>query len=410
MNAQLPDFDPYELLGVDASADAAIVDRAYKARIRHVHPDIAGVAGLDETKRLNVAREWLLDSELRAQLPKPTPRWGRFSRQKTETPPPPGKAPGHEPRPPTTEPPPRPPAPSATGDTDWYWAGEAAPPPKPTWDYDPDTDDPVAFDYGAWNDELHAIFDTIRGLTSDERARVTYSLGEEPPMFFDDFKELVGERMWARSRALEDAIEVVWRERVDEGPPLLFPRGRVFGNGIVVANAYAQWRLLHDAITQKTRDPLALAALEKRCTAAWAASVGQPRFGEHQAEVTGCLDDARRMTLNQAQRLSMAWERDMGGYLYGRPGEDWFPGVDEPVRPDLVSSRLAAVDASRIDPPDDLPYEQRNGFRCGLRLSAYMYALGGVSPAGRDYLRPWKEALDPNPSFAARARWGMPKG
>ena len=56
-------------------------------------------------------------------------------------------------------------------------------------------------------------------------------------MFFDHFEDLVSERMWARSRALEDAIELVWRERVDEGPPLLFPRGRVFGNGIVVVNA-----------------------------------------------------------------------------------------------------------------------------------------------------------------------------
>ncbi len=80
-----PDFDPYELLGLDASADAATVDRAYKARIRHVHPDIAGIAGLDETKRLNIAREWLLDPDLRAQLPKPTPRWGRFRRRKDET-------------------------------------------------------------------------------------------------------------------------------------------------------------------------------------------------------------------------------------------------------------------------------------------------------------------------------------
>ena len=99
----------------------------------------------------------------------------------------------------------------------------------------------------------------------------------------------------------------------------------------------------------------------------------------------------------------------MGGFLFGRPGEDWFPGVDEPVRPDLVSARLAAVDASRVEPPDDMPYDQRNGFRCGLRLSAYMLALDGVSPDGRDYLKPWKEALDPDPSFLDRARWGMPR-
>ena len=399
MSGPLPEFDSFELLGVDASADAPTIDRAYKARIRHVHPDIAGIAGLDETKRLNIAREWLLDPELRAQLPPPKPTWG----QPRKRPKPQAAAPSTT----TQEAPPRPPR--SASDTDWFWEGKAAPPPKPEWGYDPDIDDPTRFDFGAWTDELRLLFSTIRDLTPDERARVTYSLGEEPPMLFDTFKDIVGERMWARSMALEDAIELVWRERVDEGPPLLFPRGRVFGNGIVVVNAYAQWRLLGEAIAQKTRDPLAVAALEKRCLAPWAASVGHDRFGQHHDAVIGCLDDARRMTLAQAVRLSRSWERDMGGFLFGRPGEDWFPGIDDDVRPDLVSARLAAVDASRIEPPDEMPYDERNGFRCGLRLSAYMLALGGESVDGRDYLRPWQEALDPNPSFVDRARWGMPR-
>ena len=74
------------------------------------------------------------------------------------------------------------------------------------------------------------------------------------------------------------------------------------------------------------------------------------------------------MTLAQAVRLSRSWERDMGGFLFGRPGEDWFPGIDEDVRLELVSARLAAVDASRIEPPDEMPYGDRNGFRCGMRM------------------------------------------
>lgn len=229
-------------------------------------------------------------------------------------------------------------------------------------------------------------------------------------MFFDDFEELLGERMWARSRALEDATDRVWGERIDEERPLLFPRGRVFGNGVVVANAYAQWLLLGDAIRQKTRDNNAISALASRCRAPWEASVGYARFGQRQQEVIACLDDARTLSLNGADRLSKAWQRDMGGYLYGTPGEDWFPGSLDHVRPDLVSARLAAVDASRIEPPEGLPYELRNGFRCGLRLTAYVLALGGAAEPGRDYLRPWREALNTSPSFADRARWGMPLG
>jgi hypothetical protein len=98
----------------------------------------------------------------------------------------------------------------------------------------------------------------------------------------------------------------------------------------------------------------------------------------------------------------------MGGYLFGRPGEDWFPGSLGDPRPELVSARLAAVDASRVEPPDELDLELRNGFRCGLRLTAYVLALGGVSEPGRDYLRPWRDAMDGSPSFIDRARWGMP--
>ena len=45
----------------------------------------------------------------------------------------------------------------------------------------------------------------------------------------------------------------------------------------------------------------------------------------------------------------------MGSYLYGRPGEDWFPGALDTPKPELVSARLAAVDASRIEPPSELP-------------------------------------------------------
>ena len=391
--SQPPDFDPFELLGVDASADAATIDRAYKARIRHVHPDIAGIAGLDETKRLNIAREWLLDPDLRAQLPPPTPKWGRTT-EAAQPPPPPTPAPG----------------PPSSSSTDWYWDGAPAPPPRPSWAYDPLRDDPLRFDYGARTDRLREFFDSIRSLTGDERARVTYSLGEEPPFFFDEFENVVSDRLWARSEALEDAISRVWSERVDEQPPLLFPRGRVFGNGIVVANAYAQWLLMGDVIRQRTRDDDAIAALARRCTAPWEASVGHDRYGSRQQDVIAVLDDARVMSPTSAERLARAWHHDMGGFLYGRPGEDWFPGSLDHPRPDLVSARLAAVDASRIEPPEGLPYEHHNEFRCGLRLTAYVLALGGASEPGRDYLRPWRDALDPNPSFRDRAGRGMPLG
>jgi hypothetical protein len=377
-------------LGVDESADAATIDRAYKARIRFVHPDIAGTAGLNESKRLNVAREWLLDAGLRAQLPRPRARWPDFGRPTKPPPPPPVPTP---PEPPPT----------------WTWQ----PPPGPTrpsWTYEPLQDDPLVFDYGRHGDQLRAFFDSIRSLNTDERARLTYCLGDEPPLFFDEFKGQVNEVLWERSRALQDAIGLVWREGHDEEAPLLFPRGRVFGNGPVVANAYAQWMLLGDAIRLRDWSADAVAALASRCTWPWTASVGHLRYGSAQQEVEAFLADARSMSFASAQRLSKAWQRHMGKYLYGRPGDDWFPGSRDFPKPQLVSARLAAVDASRIEPPEGLDWRLHNGFRYGLRLTAHVLGLGAVDRPGRDYLRPWRDAMDASPSFIDRARWGMPLG
>jgi hypothetical protein len=393
---QLPGFDPFELLGVDASADAATIDRAYKARIRYVHPDIAGVAGLNETKRLNIARDWLLDAELRAQLPPPVRRWGRRAGRESPPPPPPSTPP-----PPASPPPPSPPPP-------WSW--ERAERARPAWEYEPLRDEPLAFDYGPAGARLSAFFEAMRALSSDERARVTYSLGDEPPFFFDEFKDVVGETLWNRSLALVDAVAKVWAERLDEARPLLFPRGRVFGNGAVVANAYAQWILLGDVIRQRTRDADTIEALASRSTLPWESSVGHARYGPAQAEVTALLDEARVLPLTAAERLARSWDGHMGGYLYGRPGEDWFPGTLARDGARVVSARLAAVDASRIEPPEGLPYPRHNAFRCGLRLTAHVLALGDAAPADRDLLRPWRDALDTSPSFMDRARWGMPLG
>lgn len=383
-----PDFDPYALLGVDGSADAATIDRAYKSRIRYVHPDIAGAAGLDETKRLNIAREWLLDPELREQLPKPTATARRRA------------AP---PRPPT--PPPQPRRPPAAGQT---W--EKRPRQRQSRDYDPFEDDPFTYDYGAHSDDLGAFFEVIRSLTADERARVTYSLGDEPPFLFDQFKDVLGDRTWAQSRALEDAIERVWGERQGEDTPLLFPRGRVFGNGAVVANAYAQWSLLSETMRRHIRSTDVLAALATRSREPWEASVGHVRYGTYQREVLAFLADAKELSRNAAVRLSRSWDRHMGTYVYGRPGEDWFPGTGGYAPSLVVSARLAAVDASRIEPPVGIDFELHNGFRYGLRLTAYVLALGGIDQPGRDYMRPWQDALNENPSFSDRARWGMPLG
>jgi hypothetical protein len=114
--------------------------------------------------------------------------------------------------------------------------------------------------------------------------------------------------------------------------------------------------------------------------------------------------------LPSAERLARSWHGNLGRFVYGKPGEDWFPGAQETPRPELVSGRLAAVDASRIAPPDGLEAEHRTAFHNGLRLTAYILALGASPDPRRDWLRPWKDAIDASPSFMDRARYGMPLG
>ena len=141
-----PGFDPFEVLGVGPDADAVVVQLAYRARIRAVHPDLAGSAGLEQAKRLNVARDWLLDPDLRARLRPSTPGW------------PPGDGGAWGARPRTWRP--------RTGPRR---AAESA---------DPAHLDPLAADLGPHADELRAFIRAIGTLTSDERARVNHGLGD----------------------------------------------------------------------------------------------------------------------------------------------------------------------------------------------------------------------------------------
>jgi hypothetical protein len=63
----LPPFDPYAELGIRPDADRATIEAAYRALMKRHHPDVAPdpVAGEARGKRLNAARRWLTDPDLR---------------------------------------------------------------------------------------------------------------------------------------------------------------------------------------------------------------------------------------------------------------------------------------------------------------------------------------------------------
>lgn len=68
---RIPEFDLYAELDVAPGADAEAIERAWRAGVRSVHPDLAlsgeERAATTRTVRLNLAREWLMDPSKRAR-------------------------------------------------------------------------------------------------------------------------------------------------------------------------------------------------------------------------------------------------------------------------------------------------------------------------------------------------------
>ena len=69
MPESIPDFDLYDALGVSVDADAIAIRAAHREAVRRAHPDAAPDTTTDdaEAKRLNVARDWLVDPARRAR-------------------------------------------------------------------------------------------------------------------------------------------------------------------------------------------------------------------------------------------------------------------------------------------------------------------------------------------------------
>ena len=385
-----PGFDPYEVLGISVEADEVVIQLAYRARIRQAHPDIAGPTGLEAAKRLNLARDWLLDPDWRARRSPPRTR-GRSARRE------PADA-GRRTRDPRT------------------WRTRTATRGARS-GLGPDL-----ADLGPRGAELGSFLQAIGSLTPDERARVNYSLGDNRPFDIESYRDYLGPELWQRSRALRGAVEQAWRRGSDEEAPVVFPLGRLLPSGFLAANAYAQWMLLGDFFRDALSDAVfrgepVLESLAARCQGPWEASVGQPRYGPRHQDVWTCLAVAATLPLEAAERLARSWQQHMGHDARGRPSDHIGPGVWLPAPPNVpevlkVSGYLAAVDASRIAPPAGLDERDHGAFRFGLRLTAHALALGLASDPARDpmpdpahdYLRPWREALGALRSRGPRSR------
>jgi curved DNA-binding protein CbpA len=375
-----PAFDPYEVLGVSRDADEIVIQLAHRARIRTAHPDLAGPAGLETAKRLNVARDWLLDPARRAQLYRPPA---------LETEPSPAAAAAARTR-------------RANGRRRTVH-GDAA-----------------SANLGPRTGQLRAFLATIVALSPDDRARVNYSLGEARPPDLQGYLEYLEPELWERSQIVRESVKRAWLRGVDEEAPLVPRLGRILPSGFLVANAFAQWILLEEAFNDALtglviRGEHIVDSLARRCVEPWWNSVGQMRYGPRQPDVLTFFGRAQALPAGAAERLARSWRHHMGRDGRGHPSEHLGPGVWLPSPsnyPEVlkVSGYLAAVDASRIAPPDGLAERHHATFRFGLRLTAHVLALGLGSDPARDYMRPWRDAVDPEASLWSQLGWRLSAG
>ena len=63
----LPFDDLYASLEIATDASPEVIELAWRSLLRRHHPDIAGPTGLEPSKRINVAHDWLSDPILRAR-------------------------------------------------------------------------------------------------------------------------------------------------------------------------------------------------------------------------------------------------------------------------------------------------------------------------------------------------------
>jgi hypothetical protein len=231
------------------------------------------------------------------------------------------------------------------------------------------------------------------------------------PPSFEAYQAFLEPALQSRSRSLRDAVAQAWERGVDEPAPYMHPLGRIVPTGFLVANAYAQWMLLAEALRAElddatSRSERVFESLQARCRGPWEGSVGQARYGPHGPRVLAVLRTAATFPTDAAERLARSWHAHLGRDGRDLPSDRVGPGIWLPSPPGhppalTVSGYLAAVDASRIAPPAGTARRAQDGFRYGLRLTAHVLALGLDGRAASEYLRPWRDAVGPIRGMAA---------
>ena len=341
----LPADDLYARLEITPDASPEVIEVAWRALLRRHHPDIAGPSGLERSKRINVAHDWLSNPDLRTRYDHE--RGLRSSVRDTG---------GRDPR------------------RDGRTAPRAVR-SRP--------DDPA--------EALARFLGRVAALEPDEIDRL--ACAEPPPIAFGATiaRFLPPDRL-AALEAMEGAVDARLDPAAARRPGV---RDAVEGYGTELVLGSFLDDLLSEPFRDRTRE---------RLTRGWEAAVGQPRYGPNGPALRaligrlGVLDAAGVVALAAAGRRAGA---------DGPADDPWPSGAspddDEALR---VSSVLAARDAAAAIPVDVTDRATLARARRSAERLAHLVVLRSAFALGTftSLTRTWRPRFLPDERSGPRVR------
>lgn len=347
----VPADDLYAQLDLPADASPEAIEVAWRGLLRLHHPDVAGPAGLERAKRINVAHDWLSDPGLRARYDRErglTARRGRADGSRAW----------------------RPDRPDTPAQPDSHRHRHAH--------HDPD--DPA--------EAINRFLDRLSSLTADELDRL--AAADPAPIAFG----ATIQRFLPEDRRI--ALDQVHAEIGHRLPADVLARSAIRG----VIEAYAAELVLGSFLDTLLSEPFRERTRE-RLTRGWDAAVGQPRYGPNGPAVEALIRRLRMLDPAGVARLAATGTR-------ARLGEEpWPPGVsiedDEALR---VSSWLAGRDAAAAtDAPSLDAAVVARARRAATRAAHLLVLRHAFAPQVFGALTaPWRPDLVPDDRVAARIR------
>ena len=349
----IPADDLYARLEIATDASPEVIEVAWRSLLRRHHPDVAGPGGLERSKRINVAHDWLSDPDLR----------GRYDRERGIR----GSA-----RPSSVR--------SGAGPRDPREVERRADAARPR------PLDPA--------EALEAFLARVATLDADDLDRL--ACAEVTPIAFGATiaRFLPPDRLMALE-AMEAAVDSRLDRDAARRPGV---RDAVEGYGTELVLGSFLDDLLSEPFRERTRE---------RLTRGWEAAVGQPRYGPNGGAVRGLI--ARLGALDAAGVSALA-----AAVPDGRaPTADhpWPPSAspqeDEALR---VSSVLATRDAAAAVPAAAVPAAGDGVLVVRARRSAASLAhllvlRHAFAPAAfASLVAPWRPRFLPDDEVGPRVR------